>query len=224
MVKWKIICRSKDQDGLGIINLSNFNLALKCKYLWNLLGSTQKLKWPNLVLNRYYTLNNLGSLLNLASNGSSLFLRELKKCFPVVNMISSFSIHNGKNIIFWENKWLRDRALKYVWPFLYSLTRKKKCSAESLLLNYADRQLNIFSVNNDSLLAFHSSDELHDFMECIEALQLQLGVDNIEWFLTPNKIFSVKSCYNFLNDGGLRSKFSVDIWKAAVPCKIKIFV
>ena len=111
-----------------------------------------------------------------------------------------------------------------MWHFLYFLARKKKCSVKSLLLNYADRQLDIFSVNNDSLLAFHSCDELHEFMKSIEALQLQLGVDNIEWFLTPNKVFSIKSCYNFLNDGGLHSKFTMDIWKTAVLCKIKIFV
>ena len=53
LVKWQNICRSKGQDELGIINLSNFNLALKCKHMWNLLGGSQKLKWSSLVLSRY---------------------------------------------------------------------------------------------------------------------------------------------------------------------------
>ena len=137
-------------------------------------------------------------------------------------------IYNGKNIIFWENKWLRDRVPKYEWHFLYSLARKKKCSAETFFLNYADRQLDIFAVNNESLLAFHSSDELHEFIECMKSLQLQLGQDKVEWTLTANKLFTVKSCYNFFNDGGLRSRLSADIWQRisgrAAPYKIKIFV
>ena len=113
--------------------------------------------------------------------------------------------------------------MKTVWPFLYTIARKKKCSAETMLMNYADRQLEIFAVNNDSLYAFHSFGELHDFIERMDSARLQLGNDRIEWFLTSNRLFSVMSCYDFLNDGGLRSKFLEDIWKAAVPLKVKIF-
>ena len=92
-------------------------------------------------------MNNLGTLLNRAPNGASSIWKELKKCFPIINMLSSFSLRNGKNIIFWENKWFGDLALKNVWPFLYSLARKKKCSVETMLQNYSERQLDIFFVN-----------------------------------------------------------------------------
>ena len=114
--------------------------------------------------------------------------------------------------------------MKTVWPFLYSLARKKKYTVETMLSNYANRQLEIFAVNSDSLLAFHSSGELHDFMEKMDLIRLQEGTDRVDWFLTSHKQFSVKSCYDFLNDGGLRSRFQSDIWKVAVPLKIKIFV
>ena len=56
-------------------------------------------------------------------------------------------------------------------------------------MNYADRQLDFFSLNNEALLAFHSSDELHEFMECMESMQLQMGMDKVDWLLTPNKFF-----------------------------------
>ena len=108
---------------------------------------------------------------------------------------------------------------------LYTLwLEKKKCSMDSLRVNYVDRQLEVFAVNHDVLLAFHSSVELHEFIECMESLQPHLGKDKVEWALTANKIFSIKSCYNFLNDGGLRSSLSADIWQVAAPYKIKIFV
>ena len=102
-------------------------------------------------------------------------------------MLSSFSLRNGKNIIFWENKWLGDLALKHTWPFLYGIARKKKCSAETMFLNYSDKQLEIFSVNLDSLNAFHSSCELHDFIEKMDVVSLQSGNDIVDWKLTSNR-------------------------------------
>ena len=99
-VRWQNICRSKEQDGLGIINLGNFNLALKCKYMWNLMDGSKKLKWPSLVLSRYCSSNRIGAILNRTSNGSSPFWRELKKYFPVVNMLSTISIENGEKNLY----------------------------------------------------------------------------------------------------------------------------
>ena len=95
--------------------------------------------------------------------------------------------------------------------FYILFSSEKKCLVESLHLNYANRQLDVFAVNYEALLAFHSSDELREFIECMESLQLQLGQDKVEWILTANKFFTVKNCYNFLNDGGLRSHLSADI-------------
>ena len=85
-------------------------------------------------------------------------------------MLSSFSLRNCKNIIFWENKWLGDLALKNVWPFLYSIARKKKSSVETMLQNYSERQLDIFSVNLDYLNFFLSSNELYDFIMTIDSV------------------------------------------------------
>ena len=108
--------------------------------------------------------------------------------------------------------------------FYILFSSKKKCSVETLHLNYADRQLDVFVVNYEALLAFHSLNELHEFIKCMESLQLQLGQDKGEWALTANKLFTVKSCYNFLNDGSLRSRLSADIWQVAALYKIKIFI
>ena len=186
------ICHSKDQDGLGIINLRNFSLALKCKLLWNLLTCNLCLKWPCLVKSRYYAYNNMSALLNMAPIGASPLWQELKRCFPIVNMLSSFSLSDGKNIIFWENKWVGDLALKHTWPYLYSISRKK-CSVEKMVLSYSERQLEIFPVSFNSLNAFHSSFELHDFIDKMDSICLSLGTDLVELNLTTHKQFTVKS-------------------------------
>ena len=92
-----------------------------------------------------------------------------------------------------------------------------------MLQNYSERQLDIFSVNLDHLNFFHSFNELHDFIVTMYSVRLQWGIDKVEWILTLNRKFSVKSCYDFLNDAGLRSKYLGDIWKAVVPLKVKVF-
>lgn len=55
LAMWKTICRSKKQDGLGIINLRNFSLALKCKLLWQLFANNPHLKWPDLIKSKYFS-------------------------------------------------------------------------------------------------------------------------------------------------------------------------
>ena len=57
----------------------------------------------------------------------------------------------------------------------------------------------------------------------MDSVRLQSGTDNVEWVLTSNRKFFVKSCYDFLNDGSLCSKYLGDIWKAVVPLKVKVF-
>ena len=47
--------------------------------------------------------------------------------------------------------------------------------------------------------------------------------DSISWLLTQSKAFSIKSCYETLNDGGLHSTFKTNIWKNAAPLKVKLF-
>ncbi|XP_039119177.1 uncharacterized protein LOC120255416 [Dioscorea cayenensis subsp. rotundata] len=47
--------------------------------------------------------------------------------------------------------------------------------------------------------------------------------DRKYWSLTGNKLFSVKSLYNFLNDGGLCCEMAKCFWKNNCPKKINIF-
>ena len=46
---------------------------------------------------------------------------------------------------------------------------------------------------------------------------------SISWLASSDNLYSVKSCYALLNDGGLRSQHGNDIWKCNAPLKIKVF-
>jgi hypothetical protein len=41
---------------------------------------------------------------------------------------STFNIHNGEQIRFWEDKWLGNFTLKEQYPSLYNIARKKHIS------------------------------------------------------------------------------------------------
>ena len=56
----------------------------------------------------------------------------------------------------------------------------------------------------------------------MDALNLSHEENCLTWTLSLRKEFSVKSCYEFLNDEGLRSNFRTSIWKASVPIKVKV--
>ena len=53
LVSWDQVCKSKDQGGLGVINLKNMNSALLCKWLWTML-SDKKVLWKEWILNTCY--------------------------------------------------------------------------------------------------------------------------------------------------------------------------
>ena len=68
--------------------------------------------------------------------------------------------------------------------------------------------MDIFHLCNiNSLTAFHSSPELHEFISTMDALNLSNEEDCLTWTLSLINEFAVKNYYEFLNDGGLRSDF-----------------
>ena len=65
--------------------------------------------------------------------------------------------------------------------------------------------------------------QILNFNAIMDNLVLRNGDDSIDWTASSNNLFSVKSCYDLLNDGGLRSNVSFDIWNCSVPLKTKLF-
>lgn len=181
-------------------------MALKCKLLWQLLANNLHLKWLELVKSNYFFRNQFGALLNVASNNASLLWQELRVCFPIVNTFSLFSVNNGKKIIFWESKWVSNIALEYALTDLYHISANKKYTVDRMLSKFRLNHFGIF--NSHSIRSFNAhpvSSQLHQFINIMESLELSFEENNILWTLTMDNIFSVKSCYVLLNDGGLRS-------------------
>ena len=61
------------------------------------------------------------------------------------------------------------------------------------------------------------------FTDTIAELSLTADKDTTTWTLNSSQVFSVKTCYNAINDGGLRAPHQNNVWYSVVPLKVNVF-
>jgi hypothetical protein len=98
---------SKDQGGLGIHNLEVKNTALLGKWLFKLL--TEKGMWQTILKKKYIGPKALSQV--LWKLGDSHFWAGLMATKKFFFGLGSFSIKDGMEIRFWEDKWLGNATL-----------------------------------------------------------------------------------------------------------------
>jgi hypothetical protein len=72
--------------------------------------------------------------------GDSYFWFGLMKVKDRFFHLSTFNLHNGTQIRFWEDRWFRNFTLKEQYPSLYNICRKKHISVASV---FSSTTLNI---------------------------------------------------------------------------------
>ena len=63
---------------------------------------------------------------------------------------------------------------------------------------------------------------LQQFLDSLAEISLSPDEDTVVWSLNGSQAFSIKTCYNAINDGGLRSSYQNSVWFSVVPLKVKI--
>ena len=160
----------------------------------------------------------------MVTNKSSPLWQEFRACSPIVNAFSRFRVNNGEKVIFWESRWVDNIALKYALPELYQISANKEYTVARILSKFRTSHIGLFSIQSiTSFVANLISLQLHKFINIMESLDLNSEDNDILWSSSADNIFSVKTCYNQLNDGGLRFQFRLNIWKSCVPLKINFF-
>jgi hypothetical protein len=129
LTRWNIICRPKDQGGLGIEVLEVKNKCLLCKWLFKIL--TGNGVWHELVSNKYLHSRSL-SQVTVKSLDSS-FWKGLMKLKDDFFERGSFTIGNGEEARFWEETWLGSSPLAQQYPSLYNIVQRKLVSVATVL-------------------------------------------------------------------------------------------
>jgi hypothetical protein len=213
LTKWNIICRPKDQGGLGIEVLDLKNKCLLSKWLYKLL--TERGVWHELVTNKYLHSKSLSQV--KARVNDSPFWKGLIKNKEDFFSRGSFKVGSGEQTRFWEDTWLGDTPLSQQYPSLYNIVHAKQASVATVMgqlpLNIGFRQ------------AITGNREVSWTHLCSRLINIHLTTqpDTFVWKLTKSGIFSVKSMYlDYMDD---HTKFLRKyIWKIKVPLKIRIFM
>ena len=118
------MCKTKQEGGLGIIDVRDFNHALLAKWKWRWL-SDEKGRWKDILESKYEEgSEGTYSYLKL----QSWWWRDLHKvcmegggqgCFQAE---MGWKLGCGDRVKFWEDVWVGNTNLKSVFPRLYSLS------------------------------------------------------------------------------------------------------
>jgi hypothetical protein len=129
----------------------------------------------------------------------------------------SFSIRDGSEIQFWEDKWLGNASLREQYPALYAIVRHKSDTLAHVLgsnppnVTFRRTLFGPRQVSWDALLLRLAN------------IQLTTGKDIFRWNLHENGKFSVASLYNTLILSVSPVYDNKKIWKMKIPLKNKKF-
>ena len=102
LTRWSVICRPRDQGGLGIEVLELKNKCLLSKWLFKLMN--EQSVWQELLTNKYLMSKTLSQV--TVKPFDSPFWKGLMKVKDDFFNRGSFVIGNGENTRFWEDVWL----------------------------------------------------------------------------------------------------------------------
>jgi hypothetical protein len=213
LTKWNIICRPKEQGGLGIEVLDIKNSCLLSKWLFKLLN--EEGVWQQLLYNKYLSQHTLAQVSGKPTD--SPFWKGLMRVKEKFFNCGNFVIGRGDTVRFWEDTWLGDSPLAHQYPSLYGIVQRKHVMIDTVL--------NSTPINVSFRRRITGSKWLSWIHLCRRLMGISLNdnQDKFRWTLTRSGIFTVKSMYAKMINSSVRFKHMY-LWKMKVPLKIKIFM
>jgi hypothetical protein len=98
LASWDLVCRPKDQGGLGVLNLSVQNDCLLMKHLHKFYNKVN-IPWVSLSWEAYYQT----VLPPLRARDISFWWRDCLKSLDIYKNLASCSLQNGRSILFWTD-------------------------------------------------------------------------------------------------------------------------
>lgn len=130
-----------------------------------------------------------------------------------------FKVKNGLNCRFWQDCWILNVPLKIAYEDLFKLVR----DLEALVADYWDE--------GEWLVEFRRALSMQEYERWIE-LKGELHHtslipdqrDAVLWGLENKGLYTTKSLYSFILNGGSVNRIAGHIWKCKVPLKIKFLL
>ncbi|KAJ3684168.1 hypothetical protein LUZ61_013332 [Rhynchospora tenuis] len=210
LLRWDSVCRSKQEGGLGILNMKQINLALLSKWAWRFRDPNCLGWWKDILLDKYARIRSKAKWSQLWK-----YINDLEQILKINRMNI---VGNGRSVLFWEDTWIDDKPLKIDYSSLYNICSNTKCTvAEALSSNFAVIQFN-------RQLSHVQRDMLCHLQQKLCTVHLTLAPDQVCWVGGTNGKFSTKNVYRWLDFGGIKINWYQQIWDLTIPLKIKIFL
>ncbi|GAU10944.1 hypothetical protein TSUD_112380 [Trifolium subterraneum] len=228
-VKWESICSPRENGGLGVRRVKDFNYALLGKWVWRCLAEGDSL-WCRLLKVKYGQ-DRAGRVMFSDGVGSSWW-RALNKVRSGHGLIDPRwladnivrQIGDGRTTSFWVDSWLEVGPLARAFSRLYDLADNKNISV-------ADMCANGWALNGNGRKwrrrLFAWEEELVACVGVLANFVLQGDVsDRWVWKLHPSQSYSVRSAYSYLtlSDGSPVEDVASFLWVKSVPLKVNIFI
>ena len=213
LAKWSVVCRPRDQGGLGIHDLEIKNRALLGKWLFKLLY--EEGLWQTLLRRKYVGSKAVSQV--VWKPGDSHFWAGLMATKKFFFPHGSFAIKNGSEIRFWEDKWLGRAPLREQYPALYNNVRYKGDTLAKVLRNSPPDVSFRRSLFGPRLASWNA------LLNRMDSIQLTQGPDKFRWNLTKTGKFSVDSMYKILIQPDIPVDNNKKIWTMKIPLKTKVF-
>lgn len=119
-----MVCKTKDEGGLGIINLELQNQALLMKNLDKFYNG-REIPWVNLIWEKYYRNDKIPGTVKKGS----FWWRDILKMLPLFKEMTTVKIKNGASCFFWKDTWA-SQALEQEFPQAYSFAKNKNMTVK----------------------------------------------------------------------------------------------
>ena len=128
-MKGDVICLPKIDGGLGIKDISKFNVALLGRWIWALVSDQQQL-WARIITSKYEGWSEFQ--IGRDKEGYYHWWRDLRKLYHqsdhnIFHQNMAWKVGCGDKINFWTDKWLgEDCTLEQKYNQLFLISRQQK--------------------------------------------------------------------------------------------------
>ncbi|XP_058786284.1 uncharacterized protein LOC131660936 [Vicia villosa] len=248
-VKWKDVCKAKEEGGLGIRDIETMNISLLMKWKWRIL-TEENTVWKDILKYRYHTpeVKMFVNDDNVMNKKDSLWWRDLQlindcasskgEILPIKTSTKGISasdlfscrVKNGSKTSFWFSKWIENQSLSESFPELYAKAVNPFMTVaeaghweEALWCWDVDHWLTEYDEDDEFLIQI-MVDMLHQFQP------EQQTEDEFKWAGDAEEEFTVKLCAHTIKKRDTENMVGIPVrktllamWDIKAPSKVKIF-
>lgn len=186
---------------------------MMAKWAWKMLVGQGGL-WLDIIRHKY--LRHAPVSTASCRNGSQ-FWKSIVKIRHLLRVGAVHCVGNGKSTVFWLDVWLGQDPLANAFPNLFAVTTNPNAL---VCENWRNGQWCPQFRCSLGPLEMAAWDQ---FANMLRTTSLTSEPDTFRWKLEPSGQFTTSSLYRALHNGAAPFQ-AMDIWKAGVPTKVKIFL